>query len=479
MKCAGIRRSRSPRGRKAAQRGQALVYGLFVLVGGLSALFFLFNTGQLQQEKSKMVTTTDAVAYSVGVMHARALNYAAYTNRAMIANEVAIAQMVSVSSWIAYLETLANSTGQLGCATYYNELVVKGMVQFAPLCMGLYWVNTYVPISTITQFVQPIAEGAAGVSEAAKFALQASQTAMVASMPGARRDVMNEVARANYLGDGDIEVDAVPLMDTYSVFEGEHAMVPYTRRGDERERFREATLAATRLDTFIADRSWRDEATLPTCFDPLPHHDYVQRAGGTSLIGYDEWRALDTASIWRYQLRGKKKKTCKDDEQALGYGAQAATDGGSGSNDDAPGAKVNPIATSQASSNDWNYTGLPTFFELSDKALAYDPDADDKDKRDPRFRFAIRLRRENDQTRTSQGRSGIESTPRLNAYVAQPARGDYASVSASEVYFLRPKERDDGKQELASLFNPYWQARLIDAAVQVRAAQALQGAIVP
>lgn len=40
--CTGRRR-----GRSARQQGQALVYGLFVLVGGLAALFFLFNTGQL------------------------------------------------------------------------------------------------------------------------------------------------------------------------------------------------------------------------------------------------------------------------------------------------------------------------------------------------------------------------------------------------------------------------------------------------
>lgn len=33
------------------QRGQALIYGIFVLIGALASLFFLFNTGQLSQEK--------------------------------------------------------------------------------------------------------------------------------------------------------------------------------------------------------------------------------------------------------------------------------------------------------------------------------------------------------------------------------------------------------------------------------------------
>ena len=52
------------------QGGQALVYGLFVLIASLSGLIFLFNTGQLSSEKTRLVNTADAVAYSAGVMHA-------------------------------------------------------------------------------------------------------------------------------------------------------------------------------------------------------------------------------------------------------------------------------------------------------------------------------------------------------------------------------------------------------------------------
>ena len=69
--------------RRDGQRGQALIYGIFVLIGALASLFFLFNTGQLSQEKTKLVSTADAVAYSAGVMHARALNFTAYGNRAL------------------------------------------------------------------------------------------------------------------------------------------------------------------------------------------------------------------------------------------------------------------------------------------------------------------------------------------------------------------------------------------------------------
>ena len=62
------------RGRRKHQCGQAMIYGLFVLIGAVVALFFLFNTGQLSREKTKLVNTSDSVAYSAGVMNARTLN---------------------------------------------------------------------------------------------------------------------------------------------------------------------------------------------------------------------------------------------------------------------------------------------------------------------------------------------------------------------------------------------------------------------
>jgi hypothetical protein len=91
------------------QRGQALVFGIFLLLAGLAGLYFLFNTGQVSAEKTRLVTTADAVAHGAGVMQARALNFDAYANRALVANEVLVAQMVRLSSWAQYAETHADN----------------------------------------------------------------------------------------------------------------------------------------------------------------------------------------------------------------------------------------------------------------------------------------------------------------------------------------------------------------------------------
>jgi len=466
--CSGWRRARTAR-----QQGQALVYGLFVLVGGLAALFFLFNTGQLTREKTQLVNTADAVAYSAGVMNARALNHTAYTNRALIANEIAIAQMVSLSSWAQYLETHADGTEQLGCSVpQYAEPVDKAMVMYAPVCVALNYANAYGVVEPATQAVEQASEGVVWAAEAAKLALQAAQVDMAAALPGMRQSVMEAVARANYADDGEVRVDAVPLADAYRDYQGRPFMQRY--RGDERERFKQATLGAAGLDAFIPTRHWRSESSVPTCVDlGGPHHDRVERAGGTTLVGYDEWRALDTVSIWRFQLRGRWLPRCRAGEQALGEGAQAANTGdGGGDNDDAPGARINPDATEQASSNDWRYTGLPAFFALSAAARSHAGG-------DPRLDVAVRVTRAADQTRTSDARAQVPASARLNRYLARPAKSVYAGVSASEAYFDRPTPRADGQTELASLFNPYWQVRLIDASPYLGRAGALQGVVVP
>ncbi|MFC5475470.1 pilus assembly protein TadG-related protein [Paraherbaspirillum soli] len=462
------------------QQGQALIYGIFVLVGGLAALFFLFNTGQLSREKTKLVNTSDAVAYSAGVMHARALNYLAYTNRAMVANEVTIAQMVSLSSWAQYTKTHAESTAQLGCETQYSEPVAKTMTMYIPVCYALFYANLYGTVDMVSEAVQAAAQAMVIASDAAKAVLQGSQLAMLATLPIARRDVMQQVADANYLNDGTVEVDPLPLLDTFFVFDGKPVMQRYG--GDQRERFAQVTKTSANLDSFIPVRHWRSNALIPTCFDPMPHFDYVNRAGGTELIGYDEWRALDTASIYRYRPKGRGPfKRCRTDENALGYGRQnAADDSASGGGGTVTSGRENSQAASRASSNNWNYTGLPSYFDLSDKALAYTPENTDKNKQEPKVRFAIRLRRQSDQTATSEGRSQVGPSARLNNYQGAPAKGYYASVSASEVFFSRPVARADGKTELGSLFNPYWQVHLIEVPDEVKAAaQLLQGSVLP
>ena len=433
------------------QDGQALIYGLFVLVGGLTALFFLFNTSQLTAEKAKLVNTADAVAYSAGVMHARALNFDAYTNRALMANEVMIAQAVSIASWTKHVVPHTENVLPLMCQTYYSKPVALALVTYIPVCYLLSFPGENAYARQIDKRVRKAVQETVGLSEAAKQALQGAQSTMAGALIAARMVVMQQVADANYIGDGAVHVDTIPITDNFFNFSD-----PYS--GADRSRFKAATVEAANKDNFIKKRSWTSANYLP-CI--LGNKAEFRRRGATELIGFDEWKAMDTASLheWRWRMHGPfRLPTCDKSETELGYGAQAAASGTlddsaaqyGNSRSDNPGASAR--ADAEAAGGSLKYSGLPTFHDLSAAQLA---------EQSPRIRFSIRITREKGQAKTSDGTSAIKPTDKLAIYDNKAKSDVLAAVSTSEVFFERPEARGDGKTESASLFTPYWQVRLV------------------
>lgn len=461
----------SRRIRKKAQQGQALVYGLFVLTGGLAALFFMFNTGQLSREKTKLVNTADAVAYSAGVMHARGLNYSAYTNRAMIANTVAIAQLVSLSSWVKYTANLGN----FGFVAQNPKFIAFYPSYYSAVYSGDLLQETLNDTGAL--------EALAKTSDnAIKNVLTNAQRVANAGMLPARTSVMSDVAQANYANDGSIELDTVPLtLNEYTSFVSRYS-------GDQRTRFAEVAKVAADKDPFVPKRSWKLSGLWADCASAFPRVDWLERRGGTELIGFDEWKAMDTLSEKRWVPKNKRDVFCRGRKEIpAGWGSASAADNPSFDSDLSHydySVPVNPKSSglAMASSSSWGYSGLPSFYDLSEDMLK---------QGDPRLQFAIRLKRSKSQTVTSEGRSDVKNSDRLNAYQASPAGGDQlVAVGASEVYFERTgdgnevRENQYGKSigkpgELGSLFNPYWQVRLIHSTDSIKKAQLLQGSSLP
>jgi hypothetical protein len=436
----------------ARQQGQALIFGLFVLAGGLIALLFLFNTGQLTAEKTKLVNTADAVAYSAGVMHARALNFDAYTNRALMANEIMIAQAVSMASWTAYVSNHSQSARTLmNCRNQYAVPVGLLLVTYVPACYALGLPPGAAAVGMLNQYVPSAAQVVVTAGEVAKEALQAAQVNMAADLYLARKSLMREVADANYVDDGAVQVDNIPLTDDFGLL-GANFITRYA--DNDRARLKDATVKAANLDQFVQQRSWTSANGMP-CI--LGNKAEFRRRGGTELIGFDEWRAMDTASLhtWTFSIH-LFSTSCDEDETPLGAGSQGAGNSRNGSDNGFGDSKFdNPVASAYASSNDWNYSGLPKFYDLRQSALQATEGSP------PLLRFAIRLTRAKDQAKTSEGRSNVKPSGRLAKFDSNLASDVLAAVSTSEVFFRRPVPRDDGKNELASLFNPFWQVHLV------------------
>lgn len=416
-----------------------MIYGLFMLACGCVAMFFVFNTGQLSSEKTKLVNTADAVAYSAGLLHARALNFDAYTNRALMANEVIVAQTVSLASWVKYAEGHVSSVPAMNC--YYVVYAVPtwlGLAEYLPLCVALSWPPGAAAVRYAKKAAEPVSEVIIGLSELAKLNLQMAQTTMYATLLPVRQQLLREVADANYRNNGEVKVDLLPLTDNFTSFEGEPFIRSYS--GNDRARFKDAEVTAAYKDSFVPNRSWSSSSPWPCIL--MPRGD-AERSGATKLENYDDWKASDRASLhtesWHVKMFSMGCET--DAEYGLGSGGQSAKDLG--------------------------YKGVPEFHDLSKPALG---------KGDPRLRFSIRLTRETGQTMTSAGRSQVRPSGSMAIYKDKSAGGVLAAVASSEVYFERPKARDGGEQELPSLFNPYWQVHLVgNSASELSAAWLLQG----
>ena len=493
-----------PRGR---QRGQALIYGVFVLLASLATLLFLFNTGQLVREKTKLVDTADAVAYSAGVLHARALNFEAYTNRAMVANSVVVAQMVSISAWNKMIwqeATTASmgspSAGEVMWASGGPKLAVSprhGLAYLGlthPKTRLAYQLGVYEPL-------KPISEATAiAADQLIRKVLLPAEAAMRLSLLSNRSRLMTQVANANYAGAGSVKVDLLSgLTDQYVNYSAGDPVI-HTYGGAQRERIAQVANTSAHRDNFVTLRRWTTNAIVP--FDPncaavwerrIPE---LRRRGATELVNYDEWKAVDTYSLQRWKTKKKWGVVlgCNSFEKPIGWGGQVAAKGVAsdaydygGAKGDTPSAffRVNgfggwfwgSIFGSSLASSKWSgYSGLPSFDDLSPAALGSD---------DPRVRFAVRVVRNESDVDTSSGNSPVKGGGTLLPKFSDAlARNRMAAVATSEAYFQRPPGAPANSygagfghpNEIGSLFNPYWDARLTTSSVaDVAHARALQG----
>jgi hypothetical protein len=178
----------------------------------------------------------------------------------------------------------------------------------------------------------------------------------------------------------------------------------------------------------------------------------VRRRGGTDLLSERSWRSVDSLSVHVDYLIGST-------EIPLGWGAaetrrlpvaQRGDHGGS--------LRSNPAASRRALRAlrpRELYRGVP---EIRDVVTPARQD-------DRRLRYSVALQIPREQVLTPDRlllRSGIDSPDGTRHPVGPvlPSTGLHAQGSA-EVYFHRPIARRDRRTEYPSLFNPYWQARLV------------------
>ncbi len=430
-----LRRRIGP-GRERRQRGQALVLGMALLVVMALLTFFLFSSGQVSATRTRLVNATDAAAYSAGLWRARAMNYYAYSNRAIVANEVAIAQAVTMVSYTRFLQTgveRINRVAQLGGTA---RVLTAALTMATERLSALTRYTALVDVAVRSGYNQALA----GSQEAIFLMTNAFALSSVAQEVVAESDPAFHafVLPVHLLGDQVI-----------------------SRRYTEADRARLRDVVMRSLDGYSRERSGRK--TLGFCWFR------AERRGQTEMVldhenSLDRWQAYDTLALhrarWPCRWRESTSLAWGGAEAAIEDEARATLDALNGLN---PALihehkRTNSTAYRRAgrARDFWStehYFGLPSV-----RGLDYESSALKDNPRFPLIRVGVlgRVRR--------QAAVGTAQDRQLGAGRVQPGdrfAGEFPmlALSAAEVYFRRPPAAD-GRVEYASLYSPYWQVRL-------------------
>jgi len=432
-------------GPRARQSGQALLLGLMLLAVCAALLIMLARTGTQLSVRERLVGAADASAYSAAVWRARVLNSLAYANRTIVAQEVAIAQAVTLAAWARYFETLAGRAELLASVYPPAAAVLSALGQSAAVGADL---------SDQAMRIEVAARGAPQVGLAAM--LETSQILLLRSANNfGLSAVANEVAQAH-----DRRFSAFALAD-----HGHFAGFVRRQTGEaDHARFREVVLAS--LDGFTGSDRDRDiRLPLPSsCVGRSTSLDkwtlWYRKRGSTRLSDdLQSWEALDTGSIHDSRGRGFLGLGRCTEQEALpmGWGAaQASADDSSGrasmseasaSSRTNPAASVMAQADRAASGGATLYRGLSIIHDLSDRKTLY-----------PVSRLAVVARAERERSAASGSTVRIFSTMPSDRPDETPQR--MWSLAAAEVFFRPPPA--SGRIEYASLYSPFWQARLAE-----------------
>ena len=427
-----------------SQRGQALLAVLaFTLILAIT-LVYLFNASQLLAERAKAKVLADHAAFNTATKQAQFLNANAYMNKAKITNQLAIAQAVSVASWAEYIKTAAQNASTI-------------------------------PIPYVSQGMQAAARmsNTAAESQGLFVTANAASTALISKH--------QQLLNTTYLTTLENEHKLVLKNSSIGArFDSDLSKTYLTKRfisrysGDSKDpyqgRLRMKEVLLNARDDFT--RSRRSSGNQSFTIIPFPKVK-LERRGGTELSDdLNQWKGVDTFSLHMQRIR---RFRLRNYEYPIGYGSAVA--GKSGDSDPSNhmgysgASRFNSQASRRANNTkpSWDSRnrsmmgeyGVPEYWDLHKDELLGDS---------PSRQFTISIFKSQNNLDTTSGISNFQVGDQVDIKTSNKI----TAFSTAEVYFERPlKDRNgndsyfnNGRIEKASLFNPYWNVRLVDSSAK-------------
>lgn len=452
------------------QKGQVLPLGLALLLFGVLGAFVLFNTGQVATDKMRLANTADAAAYSGVLWQARALNFQAYTNRAMVANQVSIAQAVTLQSWVAY-----------GAVSSENmSTVLKPVPVLNAIASGL-----ETGLGVVEKALSPVTKAIVAVVDIVNRGLSIAQEAMFVSTFIATPDVIKAVVEKT---DNRFDVNtgfsglgiASNLNQWRSFTQG------YTEDDTAAMDDRAALINRSR-DGFTRDRNWKF-FSFWFYSTPLTRHR-MYREGDTRLIKTEtgdgvgwEWKAKDTLSVHNRLWHWKGTKRW---EVPIGWAEAFANTANSDRTIETGACTTptqmrfgncsrflgmnrhaeyladigmpSPVRQTETRKAMKGYTGIQAYRSLSTASIQ---------EGSPHLQLKVEIAL---PVKSIHSTGSLGSKGRFNTAVEAPGE-QLSSISVAQVFYKRPDAdtRSDDRLELANLYNPYWDTKLSPVSAEDR-----------
>jgi len=403
------------------------------------------------------VNAADAAAYSGLLWQARALNFQAYTNRAMVANQVSIAQAVTLRSWSSYGRIATENVNTVLQAVPFVGAVTSAMENV---------------MHVVDEMVEPIANAMVSVVDKVNGVLSTAQQAMYVSSFQATPEIVEDVVKAN-----DERFSSSTRYGLAGLGRNLNDWKAFTTEYDEQDVpdiRRKADVVNRSLDRFSRKRNWKFfDFWMPT--GPL-RLVRVHREGTTRLIEREtadgveyEWKAKDTVSL---TTRVWKPFKWKRYEAPIGW-SEAFANAQGVQTIEQPNAVsvirgrshnqwfrrnkqaenfadrgVPSLVTQQESLHGMgNYSGMRAYRSLS---------AENRLATDPRLELRVEISMDLDTVNASDA---VTSGTTFETSLVAP--GDMlTSISIAEVFYEKPDQDPTKPRQDANGYNPYWDVRL-------------------
>jgi hypothetical protein len=468
------------RGRKR-QSGQAIYLGLAAIVFLSLMTYAAFNISQMTHAKTQTMNAADAGAYTFATVAARDMNFMAYTNRAMAANHAVIGQLVSLASlsqmiylaaddleelqnlaWIPIIGPFLDAIGEAFeiLKDIIEEVVLPGLEILATAQNGL--------IQLISR-TQPIARAVAGAD-----AVAATDRVIRANDPELRWDmtsVAGVLATANTIT---------------SFLSGISERVSDT---DDEGLSRMREVVNLSRDGFTIERNWIplpqvNLGTIKITGKWLFHGGSQLSSDNKTWVGVDGSEVKYQKLSWSHGFpKWKTKYTFRLWMTGETAGSNGADDWRQLSHGDLSKDGHKQAYYNRKDSMVDTYDGIQPYYELKEFKAG--------DRSEDSATYVVLVFKPvqsgdaSNVTRTPNATQTFQTTDADNPFHLEEGRARIYGVAASQVYFRRPARSDNdptaaslpnalySKGTYATLFAPYWQARLTDLSLPVK--EALMG----